>query len=126
MLSLIVRGQQNGIAKVTRPAVSELELLPCLRGGTQRSPLDETVEILHHAQTVVSGFQVPGNGRLVVDVGAIADSALVKLVNCHQLSILLGVLGDAHVVDLGEVATGKTTRFVAIGSFFFCSLFLAK
>ena len=68
----------------------------------------------------------PGNGRLVVDVGAIADSALVKLVNCHQLSILLGVLGDAHVVDLGEVATGKTTRFVAFGSFFFCSLFLAK
>ena len=68
----------------------------------------------------------PGNGRLVVDVGAIADSALVKLVNCHQLSILLGVLGDAHVVDLGEVATGKTTRFVAIGSIFFCSLFFGK
>ena len=61
-LSLIVRGQQNGIVTATRPAVSELELLPCLRGGTQRSPLDETVEILHHAQTVVSGFQVPGNG----------------------------------------------------------------
>ena len=58
-----MRGQQNGIVTATRPAVSELELLPCLRGRTQRSPLDETVEILHHAQTVVSGFQVPGNGQ---------------------------------------------------------------